>query len=287
MERIDDAVRRILRVKIAFGLFEKPRPRRAPLVNDTTATAAMRIAPSPARRCASRSSCCKNERHVLPLSREARILVAGKNAHNRGHQCGGFTVAWQGATDNESIEGGTSIYEGIRRVCARGRRCRRLLDGRDADPEQHDVAIVVIGETPYAEGMGDVRTGDNVIVEAGSMIRGQMKVLEPYGRTPGTRGQPPGDIATIREHRRPGHPGGHGAGERTTARGQRRARRLGGIVAAWLPGSEGAGVADVLFGDFDFQGTLSFSWRMLASRSDSCFMVQRRICVSPAACTHM
>ena len=56
----------------------------------------------------------KNENEALPLDRTARILVAGKNAHNRGHQCGGFTVAWQGVTDNESIEGGMSIFEGIR-----------------------------------------------------------------------------------------------------------------------------------------------------------------------------
>jgi beta-glucosidase len=258
MARIDDAVRRILRVKLAAGLFDKPSPaRRRWSLHDSFGSREHRDL---AREAVRKSLVLlKNDGGLLPLKKDARVLVAGKNAHNRGHQCGGFTVAWQGATDNDTIEGGTSIWEGIRAV-APGASLSQAGDGREADPEQHDVAIVVIGETPYAEGMGDVRTGDDVIVQAGSMIRGQMKVLAPYGSTLEHRISHPEDIAAI---------------EAIVARGipvvtvlvsgrplvtEAELDLSAAFVAAWLPGSEGAGVADVLFGDHDFQGRLSFSW---------------------------
>ncbi len=258
MERIDDAVRRILRVKLAAGLFDKPRPAARPWSND-------RGYGGDANRAIAREAVrkslvlLKNEAGTLPLSRDARILVAGKNAHNRGHQCGGFTVAWQGATDNDTIEGGTSIYEGIRSM-APGAVLSLDSTGRDADPEQFDLAIVVIGETPYAEGMGDVRTGDNVIVEAGSMIRGQMKVLEPYGRTLEHVISHPEDIALIREISSRGLPVVTVLVSGRPLVVNEELDASAAFVAAWLPGSEGAGVAEVLFGDSDFQGTLSFSW---------------------------
>jgi beta-glucosidase len=169
MDRIDDAVRRILRVKVAFGLFEKSAPAERPRSLDKSYGGQAHRAL--AREAVRKSLVLLQHRNnVLPIDRKARILVAGKNAHNRGHQCGGFTVAWQGVTDNASIEGGTSIFEGIREYAPQAELSAADF-GLDADPQQHDVAIVVIGETPYAEGMGDVRSGDNVIVEAGSQIR--------------------------------------------------------------------------------------------------------------------
>jgi beta-glucosidase len=258
MERIDDAVRRILRVKLAAGLFDKPSPAKRPWsLHDSFGSKAHRDL---AREAVRKSLVLlRNEGGVLPLRRDARILVAGKNAHNRGHQCGGFTVAWQGATDNETIEGGTSIWEGIRTV-APAATLSANLDGNDADPEQHDVAVVVIGETPYAEGMGDVRTGDDVIVQAGSMIRGQMKVLAPYGHTLEHRISHPEDIATIRRIADRGIPVVTVLISGRPLVMEEEIEHSSAFVAAWLPGSEGGGVADVLFGEHDFQGKLSFSW---------------------------
>ena len=138
----------------------------------------------------------KNENQLLPLKKTARILVAGKNADNRGHQCGGFTVEWQGTSGKDAVIGGTSIWEGIQSMAPNATLSGSPL-GEDADPDEHDVAVVVIGETPYAEGMGDIRDGDDVIVEAGSRIRGLLKVLEPYGSSLELAQLHPEDLQTI------------------------------------------------------------------------------------------
>jgi len=258
MSRIDDAVRRILSVKFAHGLFEKPRPAERPFSNhDSFGGAEHRDI---AREAVRKSLVLlKNEGQALPVNKNARILVAGKNAHNRGHQCGGFTVAWQGATDNQSIVGGTSIWEGIKAVAPNAVLSEGGM-GHDAKPGEHDVAIVVIGERPYAEGMGDVRTGNNVIVEAGSQIKGLMKILEPYGNTLEHATSHPEDLQTIANIASLGIPvisiliSGRPLIVNQELEGSQ------GFVAAWLPGSEGQGVADVIFGDYDFHGKLSFSW---------------------------
>ena len=120
-------------------------------------------------------------------------MVAGRNANNRGAQCGGFTVEWQGTTGNDKIEGGTSVWEGIKALSA---EAELSVDGSAANPEGHDVAIVVIGENPYAEGMGDIRASDKVIVESGSMIRGEVKVLQAYGSSLKLEQLHPGDLQT-------------------------------------------------------------------------------------------
>lgn len=258
MERIDDAVRRILTVKHAYGLFDKPRPAQRPWSNHASFG-------SPEHRELAREAVrkslvlLKNEDAVLPLSRDARILVAGKNAHDRGHQCGGFTVAWQGTSGNDLVQGGTSIWEGIRAV-APAAVLSAGMNGAEADPKLHDVAIVVIGERPYAEGMGDVRSGDHVIVEAGSQIRGMMKVLEPYGSTLELSKLHPEDLLVINNIIAKGVPVVTVliSGRPLVIKPELAASTA--FVAGWLPGSEGQGVADVLFGEHDFQGRLSFSW---------------------------
>jgi beta-glucosidase len=256
IERIDDAVRRILIVKHRFGLFEKPRPNERRWSNDACFGS---VAHRELAREAARESLVllKNDNDVLPLAKSSKILVAGRNADNRGAQCGGFTVEWQGTIGNEKIEGGASIWEGIKATSPDAELC---IDGSAADPGLHDAAIIVIGENPYAEGMGDVRDGDSAIVEAGSMIKGLLKTLEPYGRSLLLSEMHPEDLATI---------------ERVAATGLSivcvliSGRPLGvdaelalsdAFVAAWLPGSEGQGVADVLFGEQDFKGRLSFTW---------------------------
>ena len=256
IERIDDAVRRILGVKVRFGLFDKPRPaERKWSGSDCFGSKGHRDL---AREAVRKSLVLlKNDTDILPLARDASILVAGRQADNRGAQCGGFSIEWQGTTGNDAVEGGTSIWEGIQAVAP---GARRSSDGSDADPARDDVAVVVIGEDPYAEGMGDVRAGDEVIVEAGSMIRGLMKVLDPYGQSLSLASLHPEDLQTIARIHEAGIPvvsilvSGRPLGigpelEYSNA-----------FVAAWLPGSEGQGIADVLFGDFDFEGRLSFSW---------------------------
>lgn len=263
MDRIDDAVRRILAVKIAFGLFEKPGPeKRTWSKHESFGSAEHRAI---AREAVRKSLVLlKNEDSVLPLNRNARILVAGKNADNRGHQCGGFSIAWQGTSGNEFVEGGTSIWEGIREAAA-GATLSADACGADADPDQHDIAIVVIGERPYAEGMGDIRSGDQVLVEAGSQIKGIMNVLEPYGNTLELARLHPEDLQTIKTIAEKDIPIVVVLISGRPLVVNQELEACSAFVAAWLPGSEGQGIADVLFGDHDFHGKLSFSWPDLAS----------------------
>ena len=258
MSRIDDAVRRILRVKFAAGLFDKPTPSQRLWSNDVSfgGQAHRELAREAVRKSL---VLLKNQNHLLPLKKNANILVAGKSVHNRGHQCGGFTIAWQGVEDNESIAGGTSIWEGIQAVADNAVLSKGCL-GLDADPELHDVAIVAIGERPYAEGMGDVRTGNNVLVEAGSQINGLMKILEPYGRSLELAESHPEDLAIINNIRNKGVPVVAILLSGRPLLIDQELAKVDSFMAAWLPGSEGQGIADVLFGDYDFQGKLSFSW---------------------------
>lgn len=258
MKRIDDATRRILSVKFAYGLFEKPRPADRYWSNHESFG-------GPEHRAVAREAVrkslvlLKNDDAVLPLYKSARILVAGKNAHNRGHQCGGFSVTWQGISGNDGIEGGTSIWEGIRQV-APNAVLSTDVSGTDVDPGLIDVAIVVIGERPYAEGLGDIRSGDHVIVEAGSQIKGSMNVLEPYGNTLELASLHPEDLQTIKSITDKGIPTVVVMVSGRPMVVNQELDASAAFVTAWLPGSEGQGVADVLFGDYDFQGRLSFSW---------------------------
>jgi len=258
MQRIDDAVRRILSVKFAYGLFNGPRPaQRCWSTHKSFGSSAHREV---AREAVRKSLVLlKNDNKVLPLDRNARILVAGKNAHNRGHQCGGFTIAWQGASGNDFIEGGTSIWEGIQEL-ATNAVLSEDGNGLDADPKKHDVAIVVIGETPYAEGMGDIRAGDHVIVEAGSQINGSVKALQAYGNTLELASLQPEDLCTIENVAKKGIPVVAILISGRPLVVNKELALSSAFVAAWLPGSEGQGVADVIFGDYDFSGKLSFSW---------------------------
>jgi beta-glucosidase len=265
VSRIDDAVCRILTVKYACGLFERPRPARRRWSGDSSFGGA---AHREVAREAVRKSLVllKNEEALLPLNRDQRILVAGKNADNRGHQCGGFTVAWQGTSGNGSIIGGTSIWEGIKAQVPGAVLSAGGL-GEEADPALHDVAVVVIGEKPYAEGLGDIRPGEDLIVQAGSQIDGKLKVLEPYGRTLNLSELHPEDLRTIITVASRGVPVVTVmlSGRPMVTNYELEASTA--FVAAWLPGSEGQGVADVLLGDHSFTGRLSFSWPRSADQT--------------------
>lgn len=282
MERIDDAVRRILYVKTKYGLFERPRPaERFWSMNPSFGTNENRAV---AREAVRKSLVLlKNENSILPLNKNAKIIVAGKNADDCGHQCGGFTIAWQGVSDSESmnrgkedgsismdynsvdagvqkgtIEGGTSIWDGIKSVAP---NAVLNINGSAADPEQHDLGIVVIGETPYAEGMGDIRNGDQVIGETESKTEGFMKVLHPYGHSMVLSEIHPEDLRAIKNITDKGIPAVVILVSGRTLIINKELEESSAFVAAWLPGSEGSGVADVLFGDYDFQGKLSFTWQ--------------------------
>ena len=254
MERIDDAVRRILGVKARYGLFDRARPAERPWANHESFGGSAHRAV--AREAVRKSLVLlKHEPAVLPLAKQARVLVAGKNADNRGHQCGGFTVAWQGVSGAEKIIGGTSIWEGIQSVAP---NAELSADGAGADATRHDVAIVVIGETPYAEGMGDIRIGGRVA--SGSGFGGPTSQLSPYGRTIELAELHPEDLATIRTITAKGIPVVTVLISGRPLVVNAELAESAAFVAAWLPGSEGQGVADVLFGDAEFSGTLPFTW---------------------------
>jgi len=254
IERVDDAVRRILSVKVASGLFGQPRPAERFWSNHASFGS---IEHREVAREAVRKSLVllKNNGGLLPLDKGARILVAGKNAHNKGHQCGGFTIAWQGTSGNDHIEGGTSIWEGIRAVTPHA-----VLsdDGSAADPREFDVAIAVVGETPYAEGMGDIRASG--AVRPGSQVDNGTQPLEPYGSTLELAALHPEDLQAIKTIKEKGIPLVVVLISGRPLVINEGLDMASAFVAAWLPGSEGQGVADVLFGDHNFHGKLSFSW---------------------------
>ncbi|GAA2305456.1 hypothetical protein GCM10010149_64080 [Nonomuraea roseoviolacea subsp. roseoviolacea] len=230
MSRVDDAVARILTQKFRLGLFEHPYADRSGLPD--VGSAAHRAV---ARTAAARSQVLlKNDGGLLPLRRDAKVYVAGSNADDLGNQSGGWTITWQGSSG--PITTGTTILSAIRS------RAASVTWSRDASAPLagHDVGVVVVGETPYAEGFGDVgragRTLDLSAADRAAVDRvcGAMKcvVLVVSGRP-----MVLGDLS-----------------------------RVTALVASWLPGTEGAGVADPLFGAVPYTGRLPFTWFRTAAQ---------------------
>jgi hypothetical protein len=257
MSRIDDAVRRILWVKEQAGLFERPRPAQRPAV---IAHATAPIVGSTAHRAVAREAVRKScvllahDGETLPLARGQRILVAGRLADDRGAQCGGFTIAWQGVRGNDAIAGGASVWEAIRAVAP---HAEWSADGSLADAARHDVAVVVIGEHPYAEGQGDIR---GARVASGAALGLPCAELVPYGDTLELHARHPEDLATIERIAALGIPVVTVLVSGRPVVAEQEMAASSAFVAAWLPGSEAQGVADLLFGDEDFQGRLPFAW---------------------------
>jgi len=229
MSRIDDAVTRILRVKFAMGLMDKGRSQLADRSLHKTFG-------SPEHRQVAREAVrqslvlLKNQGKTLPISKRVRrIHVAGKGADDIGNQCGGWTIAWQGRS-GEVTTGGTTILSAIKNAASKNTQVTFSKDGTEAAGA--DIGVVVIGERPYAEGVGD-RTDlalDKADVEAvTNMKKAGIPVVVIL-----LSGRP----MIVNE-----------ALELADA-----------FIAAWLPGTEGQGVADVLFGDYTPTGKLSFSW---------------------------
>ena len=253
--RIDDAVARILRVKFACGLFERLRPASRQMSNGLEFGS--REHRAVAREAVRKSLVLlKNEGGLLPLDRGARILVVGSAAHDRGRQCGGFTIEWQGVSGNAAIEEGTSIWEGIRAVAP---RAVLWEDEREvSDVRAFDVGVVIVGERPYAEGLGDIREPSPV--RPGAHLSVPPDTLEPYGNTLEFAALHPEALRTIRELADQGIPVVTVliAGRPLVVNDELAASSA--FVAAWLPGSEGGGVADVLFGEHPFAGRLPMAW---------------------------
>jgi beta-glucosidase len=245
-ERLDDAVRRILRVKMRAGLFERGKPSSRPLAGRTE------LFGSPEHRAVARRAVrhslvlLKNNGGLLPLSPGARVLVAGDGADDIGKQTGGWTITWQGTgNSNDEFPGATSIWGGIREaVDAAGGTAVLSPDG--SYQETPDVAIVVFGEDPYAEFVGDRSTVDFRPEKPVELLRS----LQASGIP----------VVSVFLSGRP-----------LWVNPELNASDA--FVAAWLPGTEGGGVADVLFAAadgsvrHDFTGRLSFSWPKEATQA--------------------
>jgi beta-glucosidase len=218
-----------LRVKAAMGLLDaKPA-----LVADRKLHASFGSAEhrQAARECVRGSLVLlKNEGKTLPVSKNAkRIHVAGKSADDIGNQCGGWTISWQGNSGNVTT-GGTTILKAIEASVSPETKVTFSKDGSGA--EGADLGIILIGETPYAEMIGDRKDltldeGDVAAVEAVKRAGIPVVVVLLSGR--------PMIIDKALDN-------------------------ANAFVAAWLPGTEGHGVTDVLFGDYNFYGKLSCSW---------------------------
>jgi beta-glucosidase len=242
MSRIDDAVRRILTAKFELGLFEHPFTDRS-RIGDIGSPAHRAVA----RRAVAESQVLlKNSRDALPLRRNADLYVAGSNANNIGNQAGGWTLTWQGGSTN--VIPGTTILEGLRQAST-----GHVTFSEDASTpiSRQQIGVVVVGETPYAEGFGDVggprwaydpgdhgvprpvkdmqiSAADRATIDKVCAATVKCVVLVVSGRPLII------DPAQLGE---------------TDA-----------LVASWLPGSEGEGVADVLFGRRPFTGKLPMTW---------------------------
>ncbi|WNG25041.1 glycoside hydrolase family 3 protein [Cystobacter fuscus] len=236
LARLEDAVRRILRAKFKAGLFnpERPLEGRLELLGAPEHRAV-------AREAVARSLVLLKNEGVLPIKSTARVLVAGDAADDIGKQCGGWTLSWQGTGNtNSDFPNAHSIYAGIRDAVAAGGGSAELsVDG--SFTKKPDVAIVVFGENPYAEFQGDIATVE----------------YQPGNKT---------DLALLGKLRAQGIPvvSVFLSGRPLWVNPEINASEA--FVAAWLPGTQGEGVADVLIGDAngkprrDFTGKLSFSW---------------------------
>ncbi|MEL0047750.1 MAG: exo 1,3/1,4-beta-D-glucan glucohydrolase [Gammaproteobacteria bacterium] len=239
-QRIDEAVRRILIAKAEAGLFDAPRPseRAAPLLE---------LVGSPEHRSVAREAArkslvmLKNNDQVLPVAATASVLVAGAGADSIEMQTGGWTITWQGTGNSNAIfPGATSIFAGLREALQAGGG-KAVLSPDGSFTEKPDVAIVVFGETPYAEGQGDVHT-----------LAWQQ--------------EDPRDLRLLQRLKEQNIPvvAVFLSGRALWMNAHLNASDA--FVAAWLPGSEGAAIADMLVANadgtprYDFTGRLSFDW---------------------------
>ena len=224
MTRVDDAVKRILLIKKQAGLFDRPFSNQQ-LLSHIGSQKHREIAREAVRKS---MVLLKNEDNLLPLPKNGKtIIVAGRGADNIGMQSGGWTISWQGEMGNKTA--GTSILEAIQSTVDPTTSVQFTEDGNNA---KGDVAIVVIGEEPYAEMEGDranlsLDKKDLAVIDRLKAQNIPVVVILLSGRP-----------VIITDH----------------------LEEWDSLVAAWLPGTEGHGISDVLFGDYNPTGKLSFSW---------------------------
>lgn len=219
IERIDDAVRRILRIKYRTGLMDNPMADNSLL--DKVGSEEHRAI---AREAVQKSQVLLKNDNMLPLAKDKNYLVCGSGADDIGKQCGGWTIEWQGGLGD--ITKGTTIWEGI------SEQAKATLSADGTTEESFDAAIVVIGEDPYTEMEGDSETLYLSDVDKQTIANVQALNI-PYTIVLIT-GRP---LIVTEE-----------------------IEAANAFMVAWLPGTEGDGVSDVLFGDVSPSGKLSFSW---------------------------
>jgi beta-glucosidase len=230
IDRIDDAVKRILRQKFRLGLFENPFPNK-----DLIKEIGIKKHREVAKRAVRESLVLlKNKNEILPINNKTKkIVVVGEHANNSGLQSGGWTINWQGT--KESYNGATTILEGIKEISE-----GTVIYDKDAS-ENHfdaDLAIIVVGEPPYAEFLGDIGHDSNELTL--TLTKEHQNYIKKYSEK-GVK------VVTVLISGRP-----LVVTEQIT--------QSDAFVAAWLPGSEGAGIAEVLFGKYNFKGKLPHSW---------------------------
>ncbi len=255
IERLNDAVTRVLRVKLHAGLFDAGEIRSRPFVGDTD------LVGSAEHRAIAREAVrkslvlLKNNNALLPLSAKSNVLVAGDAANNIGKQSGGWSVSWQGTGNtNRDFPGGTSIFAGLQKAINEGGGVAHLDEEGNWDNSSFpagskpDVAIVVFGEEPYAEWHGDIA---NIEYQYGT--KRDLALLKSLSE----KGIP---VVSVFISGRP-------------LWVNKEINASDAFVAAWLPGTEGAGIADLLIHsannttNYDFQGRLSFSWPNLVTQA--------------------
>ena len=224
-ERIDDAVARILTVKYQLGLFDNPYSNRK-YIKDFGSEKHRKIAREAVRKSL---VLLKNKNNILPLSNKTKnIHVAGIGANDIGMQCGGWTIEWQGKLGN--ITKGTTIFEGIQNSVSSKTNVTYSTDGLNG--ENAEVGIVVIGEEPYAEGVGDRE--ELYLSETDKKVLSNMQKYDIPLIVIMLSGRPLIITDEI--------------------------NNWDVFISAWLPGSEGEGIADILFGEYKPTGKLSFAW---------------------------
>jgi len=228
--RIDDAVKRILRQKFRLGLFKNPFS--DPNLIDEIGCQGHR---DKARQAVRESLVLlKNKNNSLPINQKTKkIVVVGEHANSSGLQSGGWTIWWQGT--HENYEGATTILEGIQS------KAEGLVVYDEKATEKHtdaDIAIIVVGETPYAEVFGDI--GDGTGTHKLTLNEAHQNYINTYAEM---------GVKTIVVLI---------SGRPLVTTNQ--IDQSDAFIAAWLPGSEGNGIAEVLFGDYNFKGKLPHSW---------------------------
>jgi beta-glucosidase len=241
MSRIDDAVTRILRVKLRLGLYQKGLPSSRELAGNQQLMGSKQHREIAREAVRKSLVLLKNQQNILPIKPNQHVLVAGDGANDIAKQSGGWTITWQGTElDNSDFPDATSIYQGIQQAVTNNGGSTELSEKGDWI-KKPDIAVVVFGEEPYAEGQGDVETL-------------------------GYKGGATNDLQLIQKLREQNIPvvSVFITGRPLWMNAEINASNA--FVVAWLPGSEGQGVADVLVADkdgqagYDFTGRLSFEW---------------------------